>query len=157
MGQLRRPDAGAAEANAAYQKLRSRRSRRNDVSWEDLAPAFDEKDQHAEVAVDWSRGLKDPAIEGELKGVLGGAVDELPADYRTAFLLHDVEGLSYPEIAETLHLKLGTAKSRVHQTRLLLQRRLASYMGAPPNEGGDEIDRAAGPGHRRHHLRLASA
>src|SRR5260370_14216190 len=47
VGQLRRPDAGAAEANAAYQKLRSRRSRRNDVSWEDLAPAFDEKDQHA--------------------------------------------------------------------------------------------------------------
>ncbi len=114
VGQLRRPDAGAAEANAAYQKLRSRRSRRNDVSWEDLAPAFDEKDQHAEVAVDWSRGLKDPAIEGELKGVLGGAVDELPADYRTAFLLHE----------------RGTIKWRVHRARLFLRRRLADYVGA---------------------------
>jgi RNA polymerase sigma-70 factor, ECF subfamily len=117
-------------ANAAYQNLRSRRSRRNDVSWEDLAPAFDEKAQHVKVAVDWSRGLKDPAIEGELKAVLGGAIDELPADYRTAFLLHDVEGLSNPEIAQTLHVKLGTIKSRVHRARLFLRRRLADYMGA---------------------------
>jgi RNA polymerase sigma factor (sigma-70 family) len=48
-------------ANAAYQKLRGRRSRRNDVSWEDLAPSFDERGQHVEVAVDWSRRLTDPA------------------------------------------------------------------------------------------------
>jgi RNA polymerase sigma-70 factor (ECF subfamily) len=82
-----------------------------------------------EVAVDWSRRLKDPAIEGELRSVLGGAIDELPADYRTPFLLHDVEGLSHPEIAETLHIKVGTVKSRVHRTRLFLRRRLADYMG----------------------------
>ena len=62
--------------------------------------------------------------------MLADAIHELPADYRTAFLLHDVEGLPYPEIAETLHLKLGTVKSRVHRTRLFLQRRLAEYMGA---------------------------
>src|SRR6266481_5069944 len=142
-------------ANTAYQKLRGRRSKRNEVSWEDLAPSFDDQGQYMEVAVDWSRRLTDPAIEGELRSVLGDAIDELPADYRTAFLLHDVEGLPYPEIAETLHLKLATAKSRVHRTRLLLQRRLADYMGA--SEGGDEIDRTAGPGHRRHGLRLASA
>jgi RNA polymerase sigma-70 factor (ECF subfamily) len=115
--------------NTANQKLRGRRSKRNEVSWEDLAPSFDDKGQHAEVVVDWSRRLKDPAIEGELRSVLGGAIDELPADYRTAFLLHDVEGLSHPEIAETLHIKLGTVKSRVHRTRLFLRRRLADYIG----------------------------
>src|SRR6266581_6586438 len=71
-------------ANTAYQKLRGRRSRRNEVSWDDLAPAFDEQGQHAEVAVDWSRRLKDPAIETELKSLLSAAIDELPADYRTA-------------------------------------------------------------------------
>jgi RNA polymerase sigma-70 factor (ECF subfamily) len=115
-------------ANTANQKLRGRRAKRNEVSWEDLGPSFDDKGQHVEAAVDWSRRLKDPAIEGELKSVLSSAIDELPADYRTAFLLRDVEGLSYPEIAETLQIKLGTVKSRVHRTRLFLRRGLASYM-----------------------------
>jgi RNA polymerase sigma-70 factor (ECF subfamily) len=114
-------------ANTAYQKLRARRSKRNEVSWEDLAPSFDDKGQHMEVAADWSQRLKDPAIEGELKGALCRAIDELPADHRTPFLLHDVEGLSNPEIAETLHLKLGTVKSRVHRARLFLQGRVAGY------------------------------
>jgi RNA polymerase sigma-70 factor (ECF subfamily) len=115
-------------ANTANQKLRGRRSKRNEVSWEDLGPSFDDKGQHVEAVVDWSRILKDPAIEGELKSVLSSAIDELPADYRTAFLLRDVEGLPYPEIAETLQIKLGTVKSRVHRTRLFLRRGLASYM-----------------------------
>ncbi len=116
-------------ANAAYQKLRGR-SRRHEVSWEDLVPSFDDKGQHAEVPVDWSRRLKDPAIDGELKGVLGRAIDELPAVYRTAFLLHDVEGLSNPEIAQTLQVTLAAIKSRVHRARLFLRRRLAGYVGA---------------------------
>jgi RNA polymerase sigma-70 factor (ECF subfamily) len=115
-------------ANAANQKLRGRRSMRNEVSWEDLGPSFDDKGQHVEVAGDWSGRLTNPAIEGELKSVLGGAIDELPVDYRTPFLLRDVEGLPYPEIADTLQIKLGTVKSRVHRTRLLLRKRLADYL-----------------------------
>src|SRR5207245_6422629 len=114
--------------NTAYQKLRGRRSKRNEVSWEDLAPSFDDNGQYMEVAVDWSRRLTDPAIEGELRSVLGDAIDELPADYRTAFLLRDVEGLPDSEIAVTLHLKLVTEKWHVHRTRLFLQKRLADYM-----------------------------
>jgi DNA-directed RNA polymerase specialized sigma24 family protein len=41
-----------------------------------------------------------------------------------------VEGLSNPEIAETLQVKLGTIKSRVHRARLFLRKRLADYVGA---------------------------
>jgi RNA polymerase sigma-70 factor (ECF subfamily) len=118
-------------ANTAYEKLRRRRSRRNEVSWEDLGPAFDEKGQHEVVAVDWSRKLKDPAIETELTSVLTAAIDELPADYRTAFVLHDVEGLSNPEIAETLQVTLAAIKSRVHRARLFLRKRLAAQKRCP--------------------------
>jgi RNA polymerase sigma-70 factor (ECF subfamily) len=117
-------------ANTAYEKLRQGRSRRSEVSWDELAPAFDERGQHAEVAVDWSRRLKDPAIERELKSVLCAAIDELPAEYRTVFLLHDVEGLSSPEIAETLHVNPATVKSRLHRARLFLRRCLSDYMGS---------------------------
>ncbi len=60
----------------------------------------------------------------------GTAIDDLPGDYKTAFLLHDVEGLSNPEIAETLHISLPAVKSRVHRSRLFLRQRLADYMRA---------------------------
>lgn len=117
-------------ANAAYEKLRGKRSQRNEVSWEDLAPTFDEHGQHVEVTVDWSSRLKDPAIESELKVVLCRAIAKLPPAYRTVFLLHDVEGLSNPEIADTLQVGLASIKSRVHRARLFLRRRLAGYVGA---------------------------
>jgi len=131
-------------ANAAYQKLRKTGSQRHEVSWEDLVPSLDDFGQHGEVAIDWSRRLKDPAVEGELKRVLGRAIDELPARYRTAFLLHDVDGLSNPEIAQTLQVKLAAIKSRVHRARLFLRRRLAGYVGAP-RCGDEAVTTAATP------------
>lgn len=115
-------------ANTAYQKLRGRRNKRNEVPWEELAPTFDDRGQDGSLAVDRSRGLKDPAVEAELKSVLCDAIAELPADYRTPFLLHDVEGLSNVEIAETLQVKLGTVKSRVHRARLFLQKRVKGHV-----------------------------
>jgi RNA polymerase sigma-70 factor (ECF subfamily) len=118
-------------ANAAYQKVRGRRAARNEVSWEDIGPAFDEKGRLQEVALDWSGKLKDPALEGELKAVLCDSIDQLPRDYRTSFLLRDVEGLSNAHIAEALQLNVSTVKSRVHRARLFLRKRLADYVGEP--------------------------
>jgi len=116
-------------ANAAYQKRRGRRVERNGVSWEDLGPSFDETGHHVQAGIDWSPRLQDPALQAELHSVLHAAIDELPEDYRETFLLHDVEGLSNPEIAEVLQLKLATVKSRVHRARLFLRSRLAAYVG----------------------------
>ena len=115
-------------ANAAYQKLRGRQSKRYEVPWEDVAASLDDKSQHVRDGVDWSEGLTDPAIEGELRSVIGGAIDQLPEDSRATFLLRDVEGLSNAEIAEALQVKVSTIKSRVHRARLFLRRRLAEYM-----------------------------
>src|SRR6266581_769959 len=117
-------------ANTAYQKLRGRRSRRNEVLWDDLQPVFDDHRRHSEPVVDWSGKAEEPALQTELRTVLTTAINELPADYRTAFLIHDVEGLSNPEIAETLHLSLPAVKSRVHRSRLFLRERLSRYMAA---------------------------
>jgi RNA polymerase sigma-70 factor, ECF subfamily len=117
-------------ANAAYQKLRSRHGARHEVSWEDLAPSFDEHGRHAAPAGDWSAKMEDPALQTELRTVLTTAINDLPSDYRTAFVLHDVEGLSNPEIAQTLHISLPAVKSRVHRSRLFLRQRLAEYLSA---------------------------
>ena len=117
-------------ANTAYQKLRGRRARRNEVLWDDLQPAFDDHRHHTGPVADWSAKIEEPALQTELRAVLTAAIKDLPADYRTAFLMHDVEGLSNPEIAETLHLSLAAVKSRVHRSRLFLRAHLARYMEA---------------------------
>jgi RNA polymerase sigma-70 factor (ECF subfamily) len=79
---------------------------------------------------DWSGKVEEPALQTELRTVLTTAINDLPTDYRTAFLMHDVEGLSNPEIAETLHISLPAVKSRVHRSRLFLRERLARYLEA---------------------------
>ena len=117
-------------ANAAYQKLRSRQGQRNEISWDAMSPGFDELGQHAEPLRDWSARTEEPALQTELRTLLTTAIDDLPGDYKTAFLLHDVEGLSNPEIAEALHISLPAVKSRVHRSRLVLRQRLADYMRA---------------------------
>lgn len=115
-------------ANTAYQKLRGRRGRERATSWESLLPQFDGEGRHARLMDDWSAKAEDPALQDEFRTVLRSAIDSLPPDYRTAFLLHDVEGLSNPEIARTLRISLAAVKSRVHRSRLFLRERLARYM-----------------------------
>jgi len=117
-------------ANAAYQKLRGRQSKRHEVAWDDLAPSFDDQGFHLEPVGDWSAKAEEPALQTELRSVLTTAINDLPGDYRTAFVLHDVEGLSNPEIAETLKISLPAVKSRVHRSRLFLRQRLADYLAA---------------------------
>jgi RNA polymerase sigma-70 factor (ECF subfamily) len=119
-------------ANAAYQKLRRPRSERNEVPWESVgAPGDDRGPQQAPLA-DWSAGGEDVALQAEQRRILETAIGELPANHRATFLLHDVEGLSNPEIAQTLHLKVATVKSRVHRARLFLRGRLTEYMTDTP-------------------------
>jgi RNA polymerase sigma-70 factor, ECF subfamily len=115
-------------ANAAYQKLRARRSKAPEISMEEVLPSFDDAGRHFEPMADWSERVDEQALQGELRRVLGAAIDELPPDYRTALVLHDVEGLSNPDIAEALGISLPAVKSRVHRSRLFVRKQLADYM-----------------------------
>jgi RNA polymerase sigma-70 factor (ECF subfamily) len=53
------------------------------------------------------------------------ALDALPAEFRAAVVLCDLEGLTYDEIALTLGVKVGTVRSRIHRGRVLLRQSLA--------------------------------
>lgn len=118
-------------ANAAYQKVRARRTRSREIALDDVLPALDEDGRHFEPMADWSERVDQRALTGELREVLERAIDRLPADYRTALVLHDVEGLSNPDIASTLDLSLPAVKSRVHRARLFVRKELAEYLGRP--------------------------
>jgi RNA polymerase sigma-70 factor (ECF subfamily) len=52
---------------------------------------------------------------------LQAALDDLLPEFRAAVVLCDVEGLTYEEIGETLGVKLGTVRSRIHRGRLALR------------------------------------
>jgi len=109
-------------ANAAYAKVR--RSRRTDLSLDEVLPAFDEQGRHVEFMADWSPCVDDPGVQAELRTALTSAIDDLPAAYRAALVLRDVEGLSHLEIAQALSISLANAKSRVHRARLFVRKRL---------------------------------
>lgn len=64
-----------------------------------------------------------PIVEGEVRN----ALDALPAEFRLAVVLSDVEEFSYEEIAEIMGCPIGTVMSRLHRGRKLLQRALYSH------------------------------
>jgi len=71
--------------------------------------------------------------DGELKMVLEKAFDALPNDYRSVFMLREIEGLSTAETAECLEISEENVKTRLHRARAQLQRELYSLVGANAN------------------------
>jgi RNA polymerase sigma-70 factor (ECF subfamily) len=60
--------------------------------------------------------LIEEALErSEMSECVQGYLQALPDDYRVAILLHDVHGLTNPEVADLVGCSLPTAKIRVHR------------------------------------------
>jgi RNA polymerase sigma-70 factor (ECF subfamily) len=64
------------------------------------------------------------------------AIAKLPPSYRSAFVLHDVEGLEHHEVGEMLGIAVGTSKSLVHKARQRLRLLLRGAAAADTGEGG---------------------
>ena len=62
------------------------------------------------------------------------ALDTLAPEFRAAVVLCDIEGLSYEEIADTLGIKLGTVRSRIHRGRAQLRAALEHRRPRQPGE-----------------------
>jgi len=60
----------------------------------------------------------------ELSDILQTALQKLPEEMRAALVLRKIEELSYEEIAEVLHISVGTVKSRISRARDDLRRLL---------------------------------
>ena len=65
----------------------------------------------------------------ELRSVLERAIDSLPDDYRSVFVLRLVEGLDVSETAAALDLSVEAVKTRLHRGRALLRRELERRAG----------------------------
>jgi RNA polymerase sigma-70 factor, ECF subfamily len=73
------------------------------------------------------------ASRQELLTRLESALEKLPEEQRTVFLLRVQEGLSYEEIAETMETPKGTVMSRLARARMALRK----YLGVPTDREDD--------------------
>ncbi|MBA3344514.1 MAG: RNA polymerase sigma factor [Gemmatimonadales bacterium] len=63
----------------------------------------------------------------DLKVRLSRAIEALPEGYRTVFVMHDVEGYTHQEIADTLGVQPGTSKAQLSRARARLRAALADF------------------------------
>jgi RNA polymerase sigma-70 factor (ECF subfamily) len=57
----------------------------------------------------------------EMNECIRDVIDSLPPDYRTALVLHDLEGLTAADVARVSECSLATAKIRIHRARKRLR------------------------------------
>jgi len=73
----------------------------------------------------------------ELRPDLEAALAALPAEFRSAVVLADVEGLGLQTVAEALGVPVGTVKSRVFRGRKLLAEALGNLRDPSDTHSGD--------------------
>ena len=72
-------------------------------------------------------GSVDERLSGSVDRIaLARAMQELPAGYRTIFLLHEIKGYEHQEIARLLRCSVGNSKSQLHKAKLKM-RELLGY------------------------------
>lgn len=88
------------------------------------------KRDRVEAAADLPLVAKPPDDVIVNRRILSLALDRLPPGYRKVLVLHDLEGWTHDEIAESLNCSSGTSKSQLHKARARMRELLA------PLEGG---------------------
>lgn len=111
-------------ANTSFMKLRARKKH--------TAASLDDMDYNANGDYFLS-GRSDAcdlnymSTRHELRRELQSAIKRLPDEYKTIFVLRDVDGLSNQEVGEVLNLSVPAVKSRLHRSRLMLRRKLQRF------------------------------
>ena len=68
----------------------------------------------------------------ETRAAVEETVESLPKHHREVFHLREIRGHSYKNVADTLGIRLGTVKSRLHRARTEFARRIAPFMDVEP-------------------------
>jgi RNA polymerase sigma-70 factor (ECF subfamily) len=118
----------AITANLSKNALRSKKNR---GKLQVLAPAGEKEsakdwlERAGESESHWASRL---AESRDFQKVFQKALDRLPADYKQAVVLRDLEDLDYEKIAGILKTGLGTVKSRIARGRALLRDQLKDWL-----------------------------
>jgi RNA polymerase sigma-70 factor (ECF subfamily) len=107
-------------SNHALMRLR-RRKVASHIEAPEEGPTFNERGSLVDAVADWSRDAEGQTLDNELRQAIEGASAALAEEYRQVFLLRDVEGLSYEEIAQVVGDSVPAIKSRLHRARLSMR------------------------------------
>jgi len=112
--------------NLAIDELR-RQQRKGRFLFYNIIERF-QSDENA-VSLPDQRQCPERTFDAKEKGKrLEVAIDSLSEKYRLAFVLKEVQGLSYEETAAVLNISLGTVKSRIHRAKLMLREKLTGVL-----------------------------
>jgi RNA polymerase sigma-70 factor, ECF subfamily len=109
----------------AFNETQRRLSRRAPRASEPERDGDDAIDSLPQSAVS---GPEARALDREFELIVERALDQLPADWRAAVVLRDLEGLSTREAAEVLDVGEAAFKSRLHRGRMQLRSLLEPYL-----------------------------
>jgi RNA polymerase sigma-70 factor, ECF subfamily len=119
-------------ANFCLMRLRRKKVETVEAEAQLPEPRFDaEGSLLSTPSYDWTRGTEEKALDNELRIAIERATAGLPDEHRTVFLLKDIDGLSYEEIAETLGTTVPAVKSRLHRARLALREAIEAFYQKP--------------------------
>lgn len=111
-------------ANYALMRLRHRKvvSAVESPLEEQEGPTFNDRGSLVDQAAPWdARGAEGQVLDAELRRAIEVASTSLADEYREVFVLRDLEGLSYEEIAELTQSTIPAIKSRLHRARLSMR------------------------------------
>ena len=109
--------------NEALARKRSQERRRKHLEAEGVQVLENYREQLAKGSL-----APDPEAEAaraQLRSILERAIASLPENFRTVFVLHEIEGVSVEDAAELLEIPTGTVKTRLMRARRKLQQALA--------------------------------
>jgi len=110
----------------------SRKRRKSRFAPKELEPLHDERGGAALDRPDEARTPDDELAGREVGRVLEQAIDGLDPKYREILILRDVEGLTAPEVAEVLGMRLEAVKTRLHRARAQVRAAVAPWLGGGP-------------------------
>lgn len=102
-------------SNLAKNELRNR-SRNPLVLFQTMTQGWDDEERPLEFE-DASSRPDDLFRKRHIRALVEQTVARLPQHHREVFVLRELEGRSYEEIAEITHCNLGTVKSRLNRAR----------------------------------------
>ena len=67
-------------------------------------------------------------LKRELKEKIETYIDSMPENYKSVFILRDIENLSTKEVSNILGISPAAVKSNLHRARVFLRDKLSDYI-----------------------------